>query len=47
MDVGLHQHVQKSTRDNGVLDLVFSTDEGLIDEVVNFGKFDTSDHDMF
>ena len=46
LEMGYCQHVHEPTRQEGVLDLILSTDEALIDEVVNLGRFDTSDHDM-
>jgi ribonucleases P/MRP protein subunit RPP40 len=45
-DAGLYQHVKNPTRGSSLLDLIFSSNEELIDEVDNLGKFDSSDHDM-
>ena len=42
----MKQHVNQATHDKGnILDLVLSTDERLITEVVHEGKLGSSDHD--
>ena len=40
----LFQHVHENTNDKNVLDLVFSTDEDIIEDLIVGEKFNTSDH---
>mgnify|MGYP003454573397 FL=1 len=40
----LFQHVHENTNDKNVLDLVFSTDEHVIEDLLVGEKFNTSDH---
>lgn len=40
----LHQHVQLPTRGNNILDIILTTDESLVDNVIIGPEFSSSDH---
>ena len=44
LESALSQHVNKPTRDDNILDLIFSTNETLIGNVIVGPEFSTSDH---
>ena len=44
LESDLHQHVNKPTRDNNILDLIFSTTQNLVNEVKIGPVFSSSDH---
>ena len=44
LESGLSQHVNKSTIGDNILDLVFSTNDGLVSNVNTGPEFSTSSH---